>query len=125
MNLADAMRALYEQHGYFLNKTLSFSFPGVEGGERMKSIMAGLREQPPVEIAGIAVEGVVDYAGGVNGLPSANVVEFDLEGGNKVVFRPSGTEPKVKAYLFAKRATREDAESLLGELEAAANEILG
>ncbi len=125
MNLADAMRALYEQHGYFLNKTLSFSFPGVEGGERMKSIMAGLREQPPVEIAGIAVEGVVDYAGGVNGLPSANVVEFDLEGGNKVIFRPSGTEPKVKAYLFAKRATREDAESLLGELEAAANEILG
>ena len=125
MNLADAMRALYEQHGYFLNKTLSFSFPGVEGGERMKSIMAGLREQPPATIAGIAVEGVVDYAEGINGLPSANVVEFDLEGGNKVIFRPSGTEPKVKAYLFAKRATREDAEGLLGELEAAANEILG
>ena len=125
MNLADAMRALYEQHGYFLNKTLSFSFPGVEGGERMKSIMVGLREQPPATIAGIAVEGVVDYAEGINGLPSANVVEFDLEGGNKVIFRPSGTEPKVKAYLFAKRATREDAEGLLGELEAAANEILG
>ena len=42
-----------------------------------------------------------------------------------MIFRPSGTEPKVKAYLFAKRATREDAEGLLGELEAAANEILG
>ena len=97
MNLADALRNLYEKHGYFLNKTLSFSFPGVEGGEKMKSLMTGLREQPPANIAGLAVEGVVDYATGVNGLPKANVIEFDLEGGNKVIFRPSGTEPKVKA----------------------------
>ena len=118
MNLADAMRALYERHGYFLNKTLSFSFPGVEGGDRMKQLMAELREQPPAAFAGCAVEGVVDYATGVNGLPAANVVEFDLEGGNKVIFRPSGTEPKVKAYLFAKRDTREAAEQLLAELEA-------
>ena len=120
MNLADAMRALYERHGYFLNKTLSFSFPGVEGGERMKALMSELREQPPAEFAGLAVERVVDYASGVDGLPPANVVEFDLEGANKVIFRPSGTEPKVKAYLFAKRETREAAEQLLGQLESAA-----
>ena len=120
MNLADAMRALYEKHGYFLNKTLSFSFPGVEGGERMATLMKGLREQPPAEFAGCAVQGIVDYASGVNGLPAANVVEFDLEGGNKVIFRPSGTEPKVKAYLFAKRETREAARQLLAELESAA-----
>jgi len=124
MNLADALRNLYEKHGYFLNKTLSFSFPGVEGGEKMKSLMTGLREQPPADIAGLAVEGVVDYAMGVNGLPKANVIEFDLEGGNKVIFRPSGTEPKVKAYLFATRETRKGAEELLGTLEAAATEIL-
>ena len=124
MNLADALRELYEKHGYFLNKTLSFSFPGVEGGEKMKSLMAGLREQPPADIAGLAVEKTVDYATGVDGLPKANVVEFDLEGGNKVIFRPSGTEPKVKAYLFATRETRELAEELLGQLEAAASAML-
>ena len=124
MNLADAMRELYERHGYFLNKTLSFSFPGVEGGERMKSLMKELREQPPAQFAGCAVEGVVDFASGVNGLPAANVIEFDLEGGNKIIFRPSGTEPKVKAYLFAKRETREAAAELLGQLEAAATEFM-
>ena len=124
MNLADAMHELYERHGYFLNKTLSFSFPGIEGGERMKALMAELREQPPASIAGLAVEKVVDYATCVDGLPAANVVEFDLEGANKVIFRPSGTEPKVKAYLFAKRETRETAQALLGELEAAATEIM-
>ena len=57
-------------------------------------------------------------------MPKANVVEFDLEGGNKVIFRPSGTEPKVKAYLFATRETRELAEELLGQLEAAASAML-
>ena len=124
MNLADAMRALYEQHGYFLNKTLSFTFDGVEGGEKMKSLMEGLRTAPPAEFAGCAVEGVVDYITGVDGLPAANVVEFDLEGGNKVIIRPSGTEPKVKAYLFAKRPTRAEAEQLLADLERAASAIM-
>jgi len=124
MSLADAMRDLYENLGFFLNKTLSFTFPGVEGGEKMASLMQGLRTNPPAAIAGLAVEGVVDYATGVDGLPAANVVEFDLEGGNKLIVRPSGTEPKVKAYLFAKRDTRADAEQLLADLEAAATEIM-
>ena len=124
MNLADAMRALYEEHGYYLNKTLSFSYPGVEGGEKMSALMSGLREQPPAEIAGLAVEGVVDYASGVDGLPPANVIAFNLEGANKVIVRPSGTEPKVKAYLFAKGTTRADAEALLAKLEAAATELM-
>ena len=124
MNLADAMRALYEEHGYYLNKTLSFSYPGVEGGEKMSALMSGLREQPPAEIAGLVVEGVVDYAPGVDGLPPANVIAFNLEGANKVIVRPSGTEPKVKAYLFAKGATRADAEALLAKLEAAATELM-
>jgi len=83
-----------------------------------------LREQPPAEFAGCAVEGVVDYASGVNGLPAANVVEFDLEGGNKVIFRPSGTEPKVKAYLFSKRDTREAAQQLLADLESVVSAMM-
>ena len=124
MNLADAMRALYERHGYYLNKTLSFSYPGVEGAEKMKALMEGLRTDSPASIAGLAVEKVVDYASGVDGLPAANVVEFDLENANKFIVRPSGTEPKVKAYLFAKGETREAADQLLASLENAANDIM-
>ena len=124
MNLGDAINALYERHGFFLNKTLSFEYPGVEGGEKMKALMEGLRANPPAGIAGLAVERVVDYATGVDGLPAANVAEFDLEGSNKVIFRPSGTEPKVKAYLFAQRPTRAEAEELLASLESAATELM-
>lgn len=124
MNLADAIRALYERYGYFQNKTLSFSYPGVEGGEKMASLMEGLRTQPPAEIGGLKVTAVVDYAPGVNGLPKANVIEFDLEGDNKLIVRPSGTEPKVKAYLFAQRETLAQAQELLGQLEDAATKIM-
>lgn len=124
MNLAQAMRALYEKHGWWLNRTVSVSFPGAAGAETMRGIMAKLREQAPSELAGRAVEAVVDYEGGVNGLPSANVVEFDVEGGNKVIVRPSGTEPKIKLYVFAKDADRAAVDALLDALEAAGRELL-
>ena len=124
MNLADAIRALYEKHGYYLNNTLSFEYPGVEGGERMNALMEGLRTDAPAEVAGLAVQNTVDYAAGVNGLPPANVVAFELEGNNKLIVRPSGTEPKVKAYLFAKGATRADAEQLLAKLGDAATKLM-
>lgn len=124
MNLAQAMSALYEKHGWWLNRTASVSFPGAAGAETMRGIMAKLREQAPSELAGRAVEAVVDYEGGVNGLPSANVVEFDVEGGNKVIVRPSGTEPKIKLYVFAKDADRAAADALLDALEAAGRELL-
>ena len=124
MNLAQAMRALYEKHGWWLNRTASVSFPGAAGAETMRGIMAKLREQAPSELAGRAVEAVVDYEGGVNGLPSANVVEFDVEGGNKVIVRPSGTEPKIKLYVFAKDADCAAADALLDALEAAGRELL-
>jgi phosphoglucomutase len=56
-------------------------------------------------------------------LPPANVIEYQLEDDNKIIFRPSGTEPKIKAYLFAKGATRADAEAIEAKLRAAAEEI--
>ncbi len=124
MNLAQAMEALYERHGFYANRTLSFAYPGAEGSQRMARLMAGLRSQPPADIAGLAVESSVDYAEGVGALPAADVVEFRLAGGNKVIVRPSGTEPKVKAYLFAQRPTRAQAEDLLDDMAGAMSTIM-
>ena len=148
-DLYQAMDELYRQHGYYLNGVVNVQFPGAEGAARMKDLMAGLRaDKAPKQIAGLAVEGMVDYAQGVEMpivrgtceacgccdgsahadeaqvLPPANVVEFHLEGGSKVMVRPSGTEPKVKAYLFAKASTREAAEKLRDELAKAATALL-
>lgn len=137
MDLYEAMDALYQKYGYYLNGTVNASFPGAAGADRMASIMDGLRKNPPTEIAGYKVVGMTDYATGpemprVSGLqkeapqtlPPANVIEFRLEDDNKVIFRPSGTEPKVKAYLFSKGATRAESEAVRAKLEAASKEIL-
>jgi len=138
MDLVDAMEALYARYGYYRNGLISLSYPGAEGAARMAAITAGLRIEPPVEVAGLAVEGVVDYldgaampiAGGRGDaagqvLPCADVLEFALAGGNKLLVRPSGTEPKIKAYLFARGETREEADAVLVALDAAARELLG
>lgn len=137
MDLYEAMDALYQKHGYYLNGTVNAAFPGAAGAERMAEIMAGLRKNPPAEIGGYKVEGMTDYATSpemprVSGLqkepaqtlPHANVIEFRLEGDNKVIFRPSGTEPKVKAYLFSKGATRAESEAVRDKLRAASEAIL-
>ena len=123
-SLADAMRDLYAEHGYWLNRTVSMAYPGAEGAQKMAGIMARLREEAPSELAGLAVESVVDYKGGVSGLPSANVIELRLAGGNKAIVRPSGTEPKIKLYVFAKAQKREAAEALLDEIERAGRKLL-
>ncbi|MEE8722749.1 MAG: phospho-sugar mutase [Eggerthellaceae bacterium] len=124
ISLAEAMRALYEKHGYYLNRTLSFAYPGEDGQRRMGALMDAARSEAPDEFASLRVQKVVDYASGVDGLPAANVVEYDLEGSNKVIFRPSGTEPKIKAYVFAKETTRAAAEQLLETLAAEATATL-
>ncbi|MGN0071228.1 MAG: phospho-sugar mutase [Atopobiaceae bacterium] len=137
MDLYEAMEELYKKYGYYLNGTVNAAFPGEAGAERMAEIMNGLREKPLEEVAGYKVTGVTDYEKcaempRVSGLqkepaqklPAANVIEFRLEDDNKIIFRPSGTEPKVKAYLFAKGATRAEAEAVRAKLQEAAESIL-
>ena len=137
MDLYEAMEELYKKYGYYLNGTVNASFPGEAGAARMAEIMSGLREKPLTEVAGYKVTGMTDYEKcaempRVSGLqkepaqklPAANVIEFRLEDDNKIIFRPSGTEPKVKAYLFAKGARREEAEAVRAKLQEAAESIL-
>ncbi len=124
INLVQAMRALYEKYGYYHNRTISLSYPGADGAAKMAGIMADLRATAPAEIAGAKVEAVVDYETGVNGLPKANVIEFDLAGGDKAIVRPSGTEPKIKLYIFAKGADAAAADAQLDAIEESGRKLL-
>src|SRR5699024_4568513 len=98
MTLLDAINALYAEFGCWRSALESFAFEGESGMRTMQAIMASLRAGPPAEIAGLAVEKTVDYAAGDTGLPAADVLEFRLAGGAKLMIRPSGTEPKIKLY---------------------------
>ena len=118
-NLYQAMQDIYREFGFHRNRTVSYAFEGSAGAETMSSIMAAFRSHPLSEIAGYKVEQFLDYQQGVGGLPSANVLEFDLEKGNKVIVRPSGTEPKVKVYLFTVGESASEAEGLADVLSSA------
>ena len=90
---------IYAEYGRYLNKVDSFEFPGLSGMDKMVGIMSGLRENAPAEFGGRKVVSVTDYAKPEEtGLPKANVLIYGLEDGATVVVRPSGTEPKIKAY---------------------------
>lgn len=132
-DLIDALTALYEEFGYYKNSTTSYSFPGADGSEKMKNIMASLRGNAPTEIDGKKVVQFIDYKeetkmsilnsrdGEEQILPRVNVLQFDLEDEAKVIIRPSGTEPKIKAYTFVKGSSTDDANKKLEELNAAVN----
>ena len=99
-SLKQRMEEIYAQYGRYLNKTDSYEFPGLSGMDKMAGIMAELRQNPPAAIGEYKVVKVTDYKKPEEtGLPPANVLVYDLEGGAQAIVRPSGTEPKIKTYF--------------------------
>ncbi|MCI7801554.1 phospho-sugar mutase, partial [Eubacterium sp.] len=135
MNLVDVMESLYEEFGFYANVVESYTFEGASGMEKMASIMDGLRTSAPSKIAGYDVVSVSDYEASktvfANGradekieLPKSNVLAYGLTDGNKLIVRPSGTEPKIKAYITAVGKSREEADSIAAKLIDDANEFM-
>lgn len=134
MNLVDVMNSLYDEFGYYCNEVKSYTFEGAAGMEKMAQIMDTLRQNSPKTIGDFAVTAVSDYKtskttftdGGEEKieLPKSNVLAFALENGNKVIVRPSGTEPKIKAYLTAVGNDKESASKIAKTLESAADEFM-
>ena len=98
IGLLEKLNSLYAEYGYCLNKTNSYTFEGVSGFEKMKQIMASFRGEMTA-FGGVKVEKTLDYLTGIDGLPKADVIKFLMENNCSVVIRPSGTEPKMKAYI--------------------------
>lgn len=110
--LIDVMNEIYGKYGIYLNRVDSFEFDGAAGMQKMADIMASLRTSTFGEIGGLAVLEKTDYKDTEKtGLPSSNVISFKLDGGNGVVVRPSGTEPKIKIYITSVSKTFEAAEA--------------
>ena len=124
MTLLDAIEALYKEFGYYRNALCSFAFEGETGMYTMQNLMKTLRADPPKEIAGYAVERVADYDTDGTGLPRANVLEYHLAGGHKLMVRPSGTEPKIKVYLSAVGKSKAEADAVNAELAKAAEMLM-
>lgn len=120
MSLLDAVNALYKEYGFYRNGLKSYTFEGESGMRTMQGIMAKLRQDPPATIAGYAVQRATDYQNDVTGLPKADVLEYRLANGAKLMVRPSGTEPKIKVYLSAVAESEAAADAINAQLAAAA-----
>ncbi|MBR6337335.1 MAG: phospho-sugar mutase [Ruminococcus sp.] len=136
ISLLDAREAMYKQYGNYVHTQSSFQCEGASGMERMKEIMSGLRNDPPKAIGGLKTLKVGDYiaseetdlATGAKtaiDLPKSDVLAFRLEQGASVIIRPSGTEPKIKAYYTTIGDNREAAKALEETISADFAKILG
>lgn len=127
ITLLQARENLYKKYGVYYHSLHSFTFEGESGMIKMNNIMNTLRNDHLAEIAGLKVVRIDDYKlsiskdvlTGVSSditLPKSDVLAFFLEGGAKVIVRPSGTEPKIKTYYTAKAPTYEEATALEAKL---------
>ena len=136
MTLYDALQALFEKYGYYGEKTMNLVMPGLDGLKKMADLMAGLRQNPPTEIAGVAVKQQKDYQDGsvVNvadgakstmELSGSNVLRYEMADGTSLIVRPSGTEPKVKVYILANGATKAECDEKVAKYAAWAETLKG
>ena len=135
MTLWDAMLAMYERYGYYKDDVTSITLKGIEGLAKIQEIMNTLRDNAPAEIGGYKVTAVRDYkndtvtdvkTGAVKptGLPSSNVLYYEMADDTWVCVRPSGTEPKVKFYLGVKGTSLEDADAKSAALSQAVHAMI-
>ncbi len=116
--LLDRLEELRGEFGYYAQRLLTFAYEGEAGAETMAGIMKALREDPDSQARELWHGAVLtDYLNMETGLPRSDVLSFLFRDGRKVIVRPSGTEPKLKAYLFASGADRAASEEQLNELE--------
>ncbi len=130
LTLIDKLNELYKEFGCFINRQVSFSFEGQSGMKKMAEIMQLLRTNSPIQFANQKVVSIEDYLSSEKTeiknnektkitLPKSDVITFNLEKGSKIIFRPSGTEPKIKIYICA---VDTDEQAALSNIEKISND---
>ena len=123
-SIKQRLEEIYSQYGRYFNKTDSFEFPGLSGMDKMAGIMTQLRQEPLAAIGAHKIAKAVDFKKSEEtGLPPANVLLYELENGATVIIRPSGTEPKIKAYFTTLGKDLAEAQAQKDELAAAVEPI--
>ena len=134
MTCYDGLQNLFEEYGYFKEKTISITMSGITGAERIKELMTSLREEAPTSFGDTEVEAVEDYQASTKTLKDgqvetidfdkADVLKYYLTDGSWIAARPSGTEPKIKFYIGAVAASNEEAEQKVTRFEETINEYI-
>ncbi len=124
MTLGEYLDSLYRKFGYYAEKQVSFVLEGVAGAERIGRIMDVFRNRKPQSFGRFTVEDCIDYLHGYNDIPASNVLIYHMKGGSWFAMRPSGTEPKIKFYYYAKSIDEKEAKNDVEEMNQAVDAIV-
>jgi phosphoglucomutase len=128
MTLYDVLMSIYEEHGHFRESQFSIVYKGADGAELKEKVMEQWRLGYPKEIAGEKLVKVTDYLSSVStdlatgkqskvDIPKSDVLKYTFDGGTWYAVRPSGTEPKLKIYIYTVRSTEKEALKVLEDVE--------
>ncbi len=120
--LIDALNDIYDEYGYYLDSLDTFVLKGIEGAQKIQSLMTEFRENGSKFFDGI--KEVYDFSKGIADLPKENVLKYIFEDGSWLAIRPSGTEPKLKVYYSIQDKSRENAHARLDALKAHLHKII-
>ena len=120
-SLLDVQQELYKEFGYHGSKLISIVLEGLDGQKLIGRIMDDYRSNPIKEINGKQLVEVIDYQNDNTGLPKSNVLKYILSDGSWYVVRPSGTEPKIKLYIYSNAETQEEGDKMVEAIFDAAN----
>lgn len=116
--LADVLDGIYSEFGKYYHRTVSFTYEGAAGAQKMREVLASVRNNPPVEIDGSAVVESIDYLTQTKfDLPKSNVLSFKAADGSKLIVRPSGTEPLIKVYITAASGGEQRIDAILDQVK--------
>lgn len=116
--LADVLDGIYSEFGKYYHRTVSFTYEGAAGAQKMREVLTSVRNNPPVEIDGSAVVESIDYLTQTKfDLPKSNVLSFKAADGSKLIVRPSGTEPLIKVYITAASGGEQRIDAILDQVK--------
>ena len=134
LTLYDGLLEIFEEFGYFEEKTISITMDGINGGQKISNLMQRMRANPIKSFSSLRVILTEDYSNQTRisdvekkekiNLPQSNVLKYYLEDGSWIAIRPSGTEPKVKFYIGVQGQSLENTSEKIHELEKMINKII-
>ena len=125
MTLGEYLQSLYRKFGFYAEDQVSFVLQGIPGAQRIKRIMDAFRSEKPQSFGRFTVKKCIDYLKGYEGIPASNVLIYHMTDGNWFAMRPSGTEPKIKFYYYAKSMDDEkEAKDAVEDMKEAVGEMV-
>ncbi|EDS78620.1 phosphoglucomutase phosphomannomutase [Clostridium botulinum C str. Eklund] len=115
--LIDVLNEVFKEYGYYKEKQISLVLEGIEGQQRISRMMKEYRKSYPTEIGTMKLKECIDFIDGYKDIGASNVLKFYLDDGSWYAVRPSGTEPKIKIYLYTKADTPSKSEENLKIME--------